>query len=82
MCNSKIIGAKYFNKGMKEDRNHSRVLSEDTARDDVGHRTQVSSMAAGNYVDGVSYYGYAKGTAIGVAPHHTCKVGHLQSLLE
>jgi subtilisin family serine protease len=43
MCNSKIIGARYFNKGMKANIDPSK----DSARDDGGHGTQVASIAAG-----------------------------------
>ncbi|KAL6292497.1 hypothetical protein ACE6H2_000639 [Prunus campanulata] len=41
-------GAKYFNKGLKENYNGMIV---DSARDCVGHGTQVASIAAGNYVE-------------------------------
>ncbi|XP_059440046.1 subtilisin-like protease SBT3 [Corylus avellana] len=69
MCNGKIIGVRYFNKGMKGFIDPSKIISKDSARDDIGHGTQVASIAAGNYVDEVSYFGYAKGTAVGIAPH-------------
>lgn len=70
MCNSKIIGARFFNEALKEATNHRRgFLIIDTARDDTGHGTQVAAIAAGNYVDDVSYFGYAKGTAADIAPH-------------
>lgn len=40
-----------------------------SGRDTDGHGTYVASIVAGNYVNNVSYVGYAKGTAKGVAPH-------------
>ncbi|CAI0424522.1 unnamed protein product [Linum tenue] len=57
-CNRKLIGSRFFLKG-----SHSSggILK-------VSHGSHVSSTAAGNFVLGVSYAGYAKGTARGVAP--------------
>lgn len=66
MCNSKIKRATYFNKCMKENTDNHLIISKE---DDVGHGTHVASIVAGNYVDEVSYFGYARGTAAGVAPH-------------
>ncbi|KAH6781089.1 hypothetical protein C2S52_012326 [Perilla frutescens var. hirtella] len=66
LCNKKIIGARYFNEGNRADDPSNPVPN--TARDDDGHGSHVSSIAAGNFVDGVSYFGYATGTARGVAP--------------
>ncbi|KAL8487572.1 hypothetical protein ACS0TY_024038 [Phlomoides rotata] len=67
LCNKKLIGVRYFNEGAKAfDPTDTRIL--DSARDEEGHGTHVASTAAGNYVNGVSFFGYAPGTARGVAP--------------
>ncbi|KAL1534180.1 subtilisin-like protease SBT3 [Salvia divinorum] len=66
LCNKKIIGAGYFNKGARESSPDREII--DSARDDTGHGTHVASIAAGNIVEGVSFFGYAPGTARGVAP--------------
>ncbi|CAN0854500.1 Subtilisin-like protease SBT4.9 [Linum grandiflorum] len=54
-CNNKIIGARCY----------TYVKS---ARDIVGHGTHTSSTAAGNAVNGASFYGIASGVARGGLP--------------
>ncbi|PWA45978.1 Peptidase S8/S53 domain-containing protein [Artemisia annua] len=54
-CNNKLIGIRNF-------------VSHDSAIDNDGHGTHTSSTAAGNYVDNVSIFEQANGTASGMAP--------------
>ncbi|XP_031398522.1 subtilisin-like protease SBT4.6 [Punica granatum] len=55
-CNNKLIGARYY------------VSTEDTAVDASGHGTHTASTAAGNAVEGASFFGLANGTARGAVP--------------
>ncbi|KAF3617568.1 putative subtilisin-like protease-like, partial [Capsicum annuum] len=67
LCNRKLIGANYFNKGLLAS-DPTIILSMNSARDMRGHGTHVASIAPGSFVEGVSYFGYAPGTARGIAP--------------
>ena len=66
-CNNKIIGARYYNKGFLA-KYPDETISMNSTRDIEGHGTHTSSTAAGGFVEGVSYFGYANGTAVGAAP--------------
>ncbi|KAF9599985.1 hypothetical protein IFM89_002020 [Coptis chinensis] len=68
-CNRKLIGARSFSKALKQlNRTISAPEDYDSARDFFGHGTHTSSTAVGSKVEDADYFGYAKGTAIGVAP--------------
>lgn len=68
-CNKKLIGARSFNKGIRQaGLNISTTDDYDSPRDFVGHGTHTSSTAAGSAQPFANHFGYANGTATGMAP--------------
>lgn len=61
-CNFKIIGAKYFNKGAIATHPGIKDIYMKSSRDIIGHGTKITSIIAGNFVEGGSFFGYANGT--------------------
>ncbi|KAM7514350.1 hypothetical protein LguiA_003933 [Lonicera macranthoides] len=69
LCNRKLIGARSFSRGLLAGgQKISQEDDYDSARDFMGHGTHTASTAGGNRVLDTSHFGYASGTARGVAP--------------
>ncbi|KAL4361954.1 hypothetical protein GQ457_04G017040 [Hibiscus cannabinus] len=71
-CNKKLIGARWFIKGIL-DQNQTPINTSNgedilSARDGSGHGTHTASTAAGNFVENANYKGLAAGLARGGAP--------------
>ncbi|KAF2317323.1 hypothetical protein GH714_020172 [Hevea brasiliensis] len=67
LCNKKLIGARYFLRAHEKQVSGSNHVGVISPRDYDGHGTHCASIAAGSPVENVSLFGYAKGTARGVA---------------
>lgn len=69
-CNKKLIGARYYTRGYEAVTGKIDESKEiKSARDDEGHGTHTASTAAGSVVQNASLFGYASGTARGMATH-------------
>ncbi|CAI0451702.1 unnamed protein product [Linum tenue] len=60
-CNKKLIGARYFLKG-------DETVESKSPRDDDGHGSHTSTTTAGSVVSGANLFGFASGSARGMAP--------------
>jgi len=67
-CNRKLIGARYFNKGIAAGAGGHLNISYYTNRDSDGHGSHTLSTAGGNFVAGASMLGNGNGTAKGGSP--------------
>jgi hypothetical protein len=65
---SKLIGARYFNKGYTSAAGVPANDRLNTPRDDVGHGTHTLATAGGSAVRGANAFGYGNGTARGGSP--------------
>ncbi|KAJ1259859.1 hypothetical protein BS78_10G188300 [Paspalum vaginatum] len=67
-CNSKLIGARYFNQGYERAAGAPLDDALRTPRDENGHGTHTLSTAGGAAVRGAAAFGYGGGTARGGSP--------------
>lgn len=68
LCNRKLIGARYFNKGFLASSGLKSNSSFESACDHDGHGTHTLSTAGGHFVPGASVLGVGLGTAKGGSP--------------
>ncbi|CAN6274214.1 unnamed protein product [Urochloa humidicola] len=69
-CNNKLVGAKIFYQGYEASLGHPMDETKESKSplDTNSHGTHTASTAAGSAVADASFYGYAYGKAVGMAP--------------
>lgn len=67
-CNKKLIGARFFKQSIESSKGAINEAKEfRSPRDSDGHGTHTASTAAGSAVEGANIFGFANGTARGMA---------------
>lgn len=66
LCNRKLIGARYFNNGYRQEVGNASTFN--SARDEDGHGSHTLSTAGGSFVNGAHVFNNGKGTAKGGSP--------------